>query len=128
MGSWHDARVELMLDIDGVLQLLDPKFLVAVDTGFAGSARKIRALTEIELSCLSLTNRNKAITAGEFLTRLRIAAEWGIAGLHKAWHVLVLRGYADDPTYRAIYSEVCIRLHNLRCREMNICQIRNVFV
>jgi hypothetical protein len=22
---------------------------------------------------------------------------------------------------------VCVRLHNLRCREMHICQIRNVF-
>lgn len=127
IGSWHDARVDVLLDIDHRLQHLDEQFVVAVDTGFASSKRKIRVLNEVELSKLSLGDQARARTAGEYLTRLRIAAEWGIGGLHKAWHILVLRGYADDPTHRAVYSEVCVRLHNLRCRVMGICQIRNVF-
>lgn len=127
VGSWHDARVDTLMQIDHRLRHLDPRFVIAVDTGFASSERKIRVLNEVELSKLSLADAVRARTAGEYLTRLRIAAEWGIAGLHKAWHILVLRGYADDPIQRTVLSEVCVRLHNLRCREMNICQIRSVF-
>ena len=71
------------MDIDGVLAHLDPKYKVAVDTGFPGSLRKIRGLSETEMGTMTLQERSAALTAHEYLAKLRVAAEWGIGGSQK---------------------------------------------
>lgn len=80
VGTWHDSRFEFLLDIDGLLHHLPPEYLIAVDTAFPGSARKIRGLSETELGTFSLQDQAKARTAHEYLAKLRVAAEWGIGG------------------------------------------------
>lgn len=127
VGSWHDTRIEHFLNIDNILTYLPPQYKIAVDTGIVASARKIRSLSDTELGALSAQQASAARTAGTLLARIRTAAEWGVGGIHNAWRILRLPGAADDPQGRVILAEVCIRLHNLRCRVMDVCQIRNVF-
>ena len=126
-GSWHDGRLERFLDIDQLMQHLPPQYKVAVDTAFGSSARKIRGLTESELGHMSNLERSLALTSHSILASLRVAAEWGNAGLKNCWRILLQPGEADDPIKRGSIAEIVVRLHNLRCRVMNVCQITNVF-
>ena len=80
VGTWHDCRVEVLLNIDHLLEHLPPKFLVAVDTGLPASARKIRGLSETELGTLTGDTRQKALTAHTLIAQLCVAAEWGVGG------------------------------------------------
>jgi hypothetical protein len=111
-GSWHDAKLE---------------FYLQVDTAFQSTTRKIRGLREQELRNLNAAQRSAALTAHALLAKIRVAAEWGIGGIHKCWRVLNHPLPSDDPIRRSLLGEACIRLWNLRCRTMGISQIRTVF-
>ncbi len=141
-GSWHDARLETLLSLTERLAYLPEWYLIAVDVAFATSSRLIRGLRESEMREMSAQDRALALTAHALLAKIRVAAEWGIAGtsllpehhivmdvigLNNAWQILARRQPSDDPVGRRIISEVCHRLHNLRCRLMDTCQIRTVF-
>jgi len=127
VGTWSDMRLEPLLGIDQLLAHLPPQYLVAVDIGLPSTPRLIRGLSETELGAIPLARHAPARSAHSYLAKLRVAAEWGISGLYKEWAILVMKGYADDPVKRALYTEVCMRLHNVRCRLMDRSQIRTVF-
>jgi hypothetical protein len=126
-GAWHDGHLDEILDLETSLKHLDPKYKMAADSAFKSTPRYVRILRETELNLLSNSERSAAVTAATKLSSLRVAAEWGIGGLTNCFRVLRTMMPSDDPVRRKVQWETCMRLFNVRCRLMHVCQIRNVY-
>jgi hypothetical protein len=126
-GSWHDAHLNQFLDLEQIMQHLDGEYKIAADSAFRSSPRCVRMLRETELNGMSNSEISQAQTAASRLAALRVASEWGISGVTNAFRVLRTAMPADDPVERKILWETCLRLFNVRCRLMDVCQIRTVF-
>jgi len=81
VGTWSDMRLEPLLSIDTLLAHLPPQYLIAVDIGLASTPRLIRGLSETELGAIPLAAQSAARTSHHYLAKLRVSAEWGIAGM-----------------------------------------------
>jgi hypothetical protein len=101
---------------------LPREFTILADSAFARQGGRIVTTQAMELLSArpQLRARNKQIAS------IRVAAEWGNAGLQAAW----LRLTEELPTYdlfRRTLISVCLHLHNFRTRVDNISQIRTVY-
>ena len=127
-GARHDAFISMTLDLETALRQYPCHIKCAGDTAFGTSARLVRPLSETELNALNDNAlQSQARTACNNLSSVRIASEWTIGGIVRAFPKLSFMP-ADDPVLRMILWETCVRLHNLRCRRMGVSQVRNCFM
>ena len=89
------------------------------DTAFGTSNRLVRPLSETEIAILPPLLASQAKAIGNFVSSIRIAAEWGVGSITNSFQILRYLP-ADDPVKRATLWEVAIRLQNLRCRSMGV--------
>ena len=79
------------------------------------------------MNTLSRRQGAVAATAMSRLAELRVASEWGIGGICQCWNILKRPVPADDPISGSMRWELGVRLYNIRCRLLSVCQIRRVF-
>jgi len=125
-GTWHDARVFSEGKVWQHLFEYPPHLSICGDTAFgADKPQLIRVLSETELATMSPRRRERLKAINAVLSGVRVASEWGIAALFRAFNIL------NTPIAswqrRGYIKLLCVHLFNVRTRTMGVNQIRAVF-
>ena len=130
-GSWHDSRVARPL-YDMLAETLPEGYYFVSDTAFPqGSGRcpgKIRAPLHAGSSLPNDPEElSQVIAFNRQLVSYRQSVEWGMWALQGAFGRLRVPLPIGDICFRQDLLEICVRLHNVRVRNVGINQILNVY-
>lgn len=112
-GSWTDAKAEMFMNLSSALERMPPDYFVVADKGFKETSRIVGPLRKAKARRLSGIPLARAKAISKELSKIRIAVEWGFAGL-KNWFHLLNQPLPQDRYQRFQVIEVCCRLWNVR--------------
>jgi len=132
LGSWHDSRVARPI----YLKLRDrtpPEFYLVADTAFPRGTSQIAGRIRAPLKSGDRVPGTHAEVQATMdfdrqLLSYRQTAEWGNRTLQGSFGRLRIPLEVKHAERRADLLEICMRLHNLRCRRVGFNQIRSVYV
>ena len=130
-GSWHDARVALPI-YEQLRDKTPDGFYLVADTAFPKGTNEISGRI---MSPLKSRNRitgtedeiEEALAYNRELLSYRQTAEWGNRSLQGSFGRLRIPLEIGHSERRGNLLDICVRLHNLRCRTVGINQIREVY-
>ena len=130
-GSYHDVRA--MGDLRENLlteEWLPRPFSIIADSAFPHTGefegRIITPLKTDELERINVADINDRRRYELSVKRVRVAVEWGNAGLKKVWRQLSLK-LPFDEVYRSEILTAVVFLHNFRVRTTALSQIATVY-
>jgi hypothetical protein len=131
-GSWHDSNVAR--PIYALLREKTPNgFFLIADSAFprlgAGDAQKIKVPLKSGARIRGTRQEIERIKQESMeVTIARQAVEWGMRALQGCWSRLYMPLDTHDAEGRARLLHICMRLHNVRTRMVEINQIRSVYI
>jgi hypothetical protein len=130
-GSWHDSNIAERL-YGQLMNNTPPGYRVISDTAFPRCTDRLdyRILAPMKRGdrlpdCPIEFARLKVLN--EQLVSARQAAEWGMRAIQGSFSRLKLPLPASDHEFRAEVLELCVRLHQVRCRSVRINQTQIVY-
>jgi hypothetical protein len=130
-GSWHDARVALPIYAKLRDNTPDGYYLVS-DTAFPKGTQDINGHIISPLKSRNWitgteSEIEEALAYNCELLSYRQTAEWGNRSLQGSFGRLRIPLEIGNADRRGNLMEICVRLHNLRCRRVGINQIQEVY-
>ena len=125
-GGWHDGRI-FDRAYDFVYSLPEGVWILG-DSAFPRIPGKLeRCRKRSEHLPSNRLQAERQLQLETFVSSIRMRSEWGIKDIKKSWRIFDRPLPSDDEVKRKKIWTVCLRLHNLRQREMQIGQIGTVF-
>jgi hypothetical protein len=121
-GSWNDAR--LFRDsnlVNSLATALGPQHFVIADSIFPSDGPNVKRC--LKQNQMPSSEEEKLFY--EELVSARQSAEWGMRGLQAAWPRLKSRFWWEQKGLRQKVLSIGVHLHNYRCREVGLNQIRS---